>query len=157
MTTTCYESWRRLFREVLEAGIDVHQIVAGWTPLLTLLGSQISEQWTWTYPSSRCKDDWNRALREWLADLKAAGIDLNQFGWREDSILKSGMVERDLKWRRSRDHFVRLIGFRYGPFPDDWSIWCSEPTDEFAGEFWAMTERRYEMPGSWPMETNIIL
>ena len=152
-TAILYESWRRLFREILEAGIDVHQIVAGQTPLLRFLGRLIFWGSIWPDSNSARWLDWDPALREWLADLKSAGIDLNQFGRREESIPKSGMVGREFGWPK----YIRLIGFRYGPFPDDWSLWWSEWTDGFVGEFWAMIERRYEMPGSWPTNTNIIL
>jgi hypothetical protein len=43
-----------------------------------------------------------------------------------------------------------LVGFTYGPSPDDWRFWGSDPTDEFAGDFWHMPENPWgRMPGAW--------
>jgi hypothetical protein len=35
---------------------------------------------------------------------------------------------------------IRLINISYGPSPKDWIFWFSEPSDSFAGDFWAMLE-----------------
>ena len=35
---------------------------------------------------------------------------------------------------------TRLINLQYGTRPGDWIFWLSEPTDEFAGDFWSMIE-----------------
>jgi len=56
-----------------------------------------------------------------------------------------------------------LISFTYGPRPEDWKFWFSEPSDPYAGDFWAMVEEGrpwiddeeamgdhpQPMPGSW--------
>lgn len=50
---------------------------------------------------------------------------------------------------------VRLINFRYLPDPVDRRLWWSDPTDEFAGEFWKLVESsllgdpELHMPGAW--------
>ncbi|PMD38028.1 hypothetical protein L207DRAFT_584947 [Hyaloscypha variabilis F] len=36
--------------------------------------------------------------------------------------------------------FFELIGFTFGVRIEDWHFWLSEPTDEFAGDFWYMIE-----------------
>ncbi|RYC63520.1 hypothetical protein CHU98_g2657, partial [Xylaria longipes] len=44
----------------------------------------------------------------------------------------------------------RLIGFTYGPNPEDWAIYLSEPTDLFAGEFFGMINNpQRNIPGYW--------
>jgi len=53
-----------------------------------------------------------------------------------------------------------MINFRYGTRPADWIFWLSEPTDQFAGDFWSLIEDQIKleaeqfptalsMPGSW--------
>lgn len=45
---------------------------------------------------------------------------------------------------------VYLIGFKYGPEPEDWDIYWDEPTDMFAGEFWELIENPPpQIPGAW--------
>jgi hypothetical protein len=40
----------------------------------------------------------------------------------------------------SADFNIRLLSITYGPRPEDWIFWFSEPSDPFAGDFWAMIE-----------------
>ncbi|KAG6364222.1 hypothetical protein INS49_005820 [Diaporthe citri] len=51
-------------------------------------------------------------------------------------------------------HWVRLINFHYGRLPTDWKFWWSEPSDEFAGDFWLLLESGTQeaimsVPGAW--------
>ncbi|KAI1111388.1 hypothetical protein F5Y14DRAFT_454037 [Nemania sp. NC0429] len=97
----------------------------------------------------------------WLETLKENGIDLAEYGRRELEILHREEANRD--WYapamlpRNLDQeytyygaVFRLVGFQYGPNPEDWKIYVSEATDMFAGEFWEMVENPLPtVPGSW--------
>ncbi|KAI7775323.1 hypothetical protein LA080_007040 [Diaporthe eres] len=49
--------------------------------------------------------------------------------------------------------FVQLISFEIGQLPSQWRFWWTEPTDEFAGDFWDLiTEQEIidlRVPGAW--------
>lgn len=88
--------------------------------------------------------------------LHAAGVDLLQFGREEASLLSKGLVDQDIIFLHSHDPWdmvtVRLIGFSYGPKPEDWHCWFSDYRDEYAGEFWDMVENaepELRLPGAW--------
>jgi hypothetical protein len=56
----------------------------------------------------------------------------------------------------------KLVDFSFGPQLETWKFWFLEPTDIFAGQFWAMLEGHHcqesmisqhsslKIPGSWP-------
>jgi hypothetical protein len=85
-------------------------------------------------------------FRAWLSDLKAAGLDLEMLGATEWYIWKNERIRREFN-----GDLHRVIGIAYGPRPESWYIWLSEPSDSFVGDFWALIGRPFEiMPGSWP-------
>ena len=88
------------------------------------------------------------AVNYWLKLLERSGIDLEAFG------LEEARMWRDLISCESKLPYMymkHLMGFSYGKDPQDWHMWMREPSDVFAGDFWAMIERRIEiMPGTWP-------
>ncbi|KAI0400818.1 hypothetical protein F4802DRAFT_601709 [Xylaria palmicola] len=100
-------------------------------------------------------------LRIWLRTLKQEGVDLVRYGRRELEILHEEETYRDWEVpvsypRRQNEPYLyyrtpfRLISFRYGPSPEDWVVYLSEPTDLFAGEFWRMIDNpQHNIPGSW--------
>lgn len=147
---TLYKSWNGLFREFLLAVIDLHQIVDHKTPLISFLHGYLYRENRPKNESSACV----MALRSWLAELKAAGVNLDIFGRKEMNLWKSGNVQREVsscgKYGR---HWKRLINFVYGALPSDWYIWFSESSDTYAGDFWNLLEQKTEvMPGGWPAE-----
>lgn len=108
----------------------------------------------------------------WLADLYEGGIDLNLYGENEMEHFRHQEVSRfegyplngmtyDYSSSRpgvdeiDRGHLysVRLLNFHYGRFPTDWKFWWSEPSDEFAGDFWILiesgTQEALSVPGAW--------
>ena len=96
------------------------------------------------------------SMNLWISALSDSGVDLTKYGQRERLIWNSADI---LKCRHDdpRDPFSdyyfgqrRLISFDYGPSPKNWKLWENEPTDEFAGDFWLMLDRKEEiMPGTW--------
>lgn len=142
-----YEEWHIMFREMLENGLHIHQIMNGLTLLHAFLDGcfQLSKPLEGSL-MKKC----NKALGALLRDLQGAGVNLKEFGEKEELILKDQGGSIDFRIFGRSSHFViRLIGFSYGPTPEDWCLWVSEPSDEFAGDFWAMIDRRMEMPGGW--------
>jgi hypothetical protein len=142
-----YEEWLIMFREMLDNGLHIHQTMNGLTLLQAFLHGcfQISKPLEGSL-MRKCND----ALGALLRDLQGAGVSLKEFGEREELILKDqgGCIDFQI-FSRSRRFYIRLIGFSHGATPEDWFLWISQPSDEFVGDFWAMIDRRMEMPGGW--------
>ncbi|RYP06038.1 hypothetical protein DL764_003401 [Monosporascus ibericus] len=100
----------------------------------------------------------------WVGSLKAAGINVTGYGRREMELLRDATLTRDFvpcqetyrvgPWRSPdpvwRGVSIRLMGYKYGPEPEDWDVYWSEPTDEFAGDFWELVENPpLQVPGTW--------
>jgi hypothetical protein len=144
------ESWNSLFREFLLADIGLHQIVDQKTPLIAFLRGYF-------YHENRPKDEplaCVTALRSWLTELKAAGVNLSRFGRKEVNLWKNENVQREVfSVGENGRRWKRLINIVYGANPSDWNIWFSEYSDSYAGEFWDLFEQETGvMPGSWPVE-----
>jgi hypothetical protein len=97
------------------------------------------------------------ALDFWITTLSDSGVDLTIYGQRERSIWNSADILlkpwHNDPWDPLSDYYIgerRLISFDYGSLPKNWKLWENEPTDEFAGDFWLMLDRKDEtMPGTW--------
>lgn len=155
MQHTVYEEWHIMFREMLDNGLHIHQTMNGLTLLHAFLDGcfQLSKPLEGSL-MKKC----NEALGALLRDLQGAGVNLKEFGEREQLILKDqgGCIDFRI-FGRSRLFVIRLIGFSHGPTPEDWCLWISEPSDEFVGDFWAMIDRRMEMPGGWSEDVPLFL
>jgi hypothetical protein len=114
------------------------------------------------------------ALLAWLRILKNFDVDLEAYGRKESSILsradaewlgrkirlyqkhvyqqrvyQNGVYQKQVVYSLTGLH-LRLIGFEFGPNPEDWKFWFSDPTDQLVGEFWDMVEHpERRMPGAW--------
>ncbi|KAJ5798310.1 uncharacterized protein N7503_007606 [Penicillium pulvis] len=147
MKQKVYEEWYMMFREMLDNGLHIHKAMNGLTLLQAFIDGclQVSKPLQGSL-TKKC----NEALRALLRDLQGAGVNLKDFGEREELILQDQGGYIDFRtFGRSWCFVIRLIGFSYGPTPEDWCLWVSEPSDEFVGDFWAMVDRRMEMPGGW--------
>ncbi|RYP11636.1 hypothetical protein DL767_011113 [Monosporascus sp. MG133] len=106
----------------------------------------------------------DKGLDLWAKDhrgiLKAAGINVTEYGRREMELLRDTALTRDFVFSRRypqkvpgpvwRGFSIRLMGYKYGPEPEDWDVYWSEPTDEFAGDFWELVENPpLQVPGAW--------
>ncbi|OTA68466.1 hypothetical protein K449DRAFT_145961 [Hypoxylon sp. EC38] len=96
------------------------------------------------------------ALRVWLEALEQAGVDLNTYGRREHEIFTNNDsyhyfgLPWIIEYYYSFPVNYYLVDFSYGPEPDDWKLYWSEPTDELAGDFWELIENPpLHIPGSW--------
>jgi hypothetical protein len=153
--------YRRFVRKLVSAGASLQSIDSYRHTLLTGMIDRFL-----TYDSS-FPSNWNvgktiKALNEtlgdWLFSLLECGVDLQDYGawetissqnkdfrhsWYYPSRLgNTGNENSDFYWpfRYSGDFDIRLLGITYGPRPEDWIFWFSEPSDPFAGDFWAMIE-----------------
>ncbi|KAF9895425.1 hypothetical protein FE257_000331 [Aspergillus nanangensis] len=95
-------------------------------------------------------------LRDWAHVLSIAGVDLMAYGKQEKSLHIQGQLDRWICRRFTGEEavYVRLIGFTYGPRPEDWHAYFSNWRDEFTGDFWYMVENPelVQIPGSWALE-----
>lgn len=145
------KSWNSLFFDFLRVGVDVHQIVDGKTLFISFLDGYLASQVSLSQFNQvpwLGLEDFHVGIRAWLKDMRAAGLDLETLGGNEWRIWKSGNVQREFN-----GGLHRVTGMAYGPSPEDWYIWLSEPSDSFVGDFWALVARPAEtMPGEWPGE-----
>ncbi|KAI1414985.1 hypothetical protein F5Y13DRAFT_196988 [Hypoxylon sp. FL1857] len=93
-------------------------------------------------------------LRTWLNALEHAGVDLNAYGQCEHKLLAENDFLHRFKttYHSSRNPSLPtyLVGFEFGPRPEDWVLYWHEPTDEFAGDFWKLIDDSpLRIPGSW--------
>jgi hypothetical protein len=103
-----------------------------------------------------------RLLRDWLRGLREAGIDLREYGVRQQQLFRQAESKGLVRSVNSTE--IRLTGFTCGPTSDDWSLqWeygCKvRPAAshfDFAREFWHAVENprpvepppKY-VPGGW--------
>jgi hypothetical protein len=124
------------------------------TPFLSLFAGLAD----WGYDAN--SNTANKVLQIWLEDLEACGVDLLEYGRTEKAIF-DGLPYEDkdfalasLTWVLievvDASYVWHLIDFTFGPLRSDWVIYGSEPTDQFAGDFWSMVDPpEMLMPGMW--------
>ncbi|KAL4986724.1 hypothetical protein BDW68DRAFT_188637 [Aspergillus falconensis] len=102
--------------------------------------------------------NFNAILRQWATELKLAGVDLETYGANEKFFNKTRGTKPELHfyfvYKRASIFLeavpARILELAYGPEPEDWQVWVTNPVDELVGEFWEMVERKEEvMPGTW--------
>lgn len=147
------QDWNRLLCDLLDTGLNCHFIWSDQSPFVTFLLEYFDH---WEYERREIRD-LNLAVQSWMRDLKVLGIDLHEFGRKETEVWENDAMEREwgcnyLWKRRQSPRHWRLIGFQYGPCPEDWSVWMYEWNESFT-DFWNLVERPIEsMPGAWPGE-----
>ncbi|KAI0025523.1 hypothetical protein F4780DRAFT_338438 [Xylariomycetidae sp. FL0641] len=111
----------------------------------------------------------------WLEDLQACGVNLETYGRNEKDLLLSITTQNHyrLPWEQSMiiirgtpglhpvegiddPLIIRLLGFAYGPRPEDWKFYWDMGAEAYAGEFWHLIEHpplpQPTMPGSWTFD-----
>ncbi len=92
-----------------------------------------------------------------------AGVDLAEYGAKEKSLHMSGVVDLEIfiyvGLEKSGPAYhpgigeqlpFRFLSLEFGPRPQDWRLWVSNPVDELAWQFWELVEREKQvMPGTW--------
>jgi hypothetical protein len=154
--------WKSIIRALVAGGGDLHATClfprfglrhVQATPLLFMFIDLYCSDWRKFVGKNR-----QHAINSWVSTLSDSGVDLMEYGQRErltwNTIDISMEPPPSYEWD-SEDYCYyfgrrRLISFDYGPSPKDWILWENEPTDEFAGDFWLMLDRKEEiMPGTW--------
>ncbi|KAH8820779.1 hypothetical protein F5884DRAFT_827109 [Xylogone sp. PMI_703] len=142
--TASLPGWRKLLADAIKAGADSCSISTRWMTSKECPGSSLLLEFISCYTRDHGRTrvyqyNFTQIVRLWVAELANAGVDLLSYGERT-KIFKS----------RRRYLPYHLTGLIYGPTPDDWQVWASNPLDELAGEFWNLVEKPEErMPGSW--------
>jgi hypothetical protein len=166
--------WKALVGQLIRAGADPNAETPYGTALISVVVGAFSfcfgkRFYFAQYPSLeetlKKPGKGKIALLAWLEVLKNFGVDLEAYGRKEASILS----REDIEWsgreiflyRRDAYNaynayyhpyglYLRLIGFEFGPNPEDWKFWFSDPTDQLVGDFWDMVEHpERSMPGAW--------
>jgi hypothetical protein len=134
-------SWRRLIKEIIMAGAFLHAVNISKRSVL----GNIIDAACWS--SSDCPKNFFttilQVIRIWLFDLQEAGIDLVCYGADEKALHLGGIVHnrfRSYLYACGDLIYIDLIAFTYGPRPEDWQFYFSEPMDFLVGEFWAVIE-----------------
>ncbi|ETN40666.1 uncharacterized protein HMPREF1541_04945 [Cyphellophora europaea CBS 101466] len=156
--------WRRLLRDAVTAGANLHATST------STMSPNTDPFWAFfsRYKKSfrhlrRHGYSFTPALRLWVTELQFAGVNLVEYGERLLSKLRSGLLsyEWDIykgpstkrverPWVSNRELPWRLISFSFGPEPDDWQAWTTNPIDELVGDFWHLIDNPEAfMPGAW--------
>jgi hypothetical protein len=159
--------WEAFVGQLIRAGADPNYETARGTALIRVVAAAFAFPSNgnpyspyYTSPTFECAlrkpgNGW-LALLAWLRVLKDSGVDLEAYGHNETLIFS----REDAEWPGRKillygfDHDVRaylsLIAFEFGPNPEDWKFWFSDPTDQLVGEFWDMVEHpERRIPGAW--------
>jgi hypothetical protein len=164
-TETC-QSLETMIVCIVESGADLHAAIYGYTPLALLLNA-IPEALDFLSLSDVIgvvdlrSRNLRRVLKVWLNILQRAGVDLAAYGAEESRTAQAPYFTKDpLQPSQSRagnrwvlyDEFD-CFTFTYGPTPDDWTVQF-DMVEEYAGDFWRMTElldgpELQAVPGSW--------
>ena len=136
--------WRLLARETITAGAAVSAINENNSTVLQSLLISFGKRWPLNRNWAGCLSGWDALmalLNNWLIDLESCEIDLSSYGNEEWDHHFLYSAEYEMREGTAGPHpKLRLINFAYGRQPEDWTFWFSEPTDEFAGDFWRMIE-----------------
>jgi len=105
------------------------------------------------------------ALRLWLRALQNSDADLEDYGRKERKFLQmhrkwSVKLKTEKHEFPPHDWIVRMVGFTYGPHPEDWKFYFATSADEINGTlllkriFWKEKRRNsfdasLDMPGAW--------
>ncbi|KAL4997394.1 hypothetical protein BDV10DRAFT_186189 [Aspergillus recurvatus] len=155
--------WRPLLKDAMVTFADLY------SSLIAIFLTGFSGNWRGS--QRKPYRDWRRArrmpydlnpiIRIWATELKLAGVDLETYGAKERLFNRTRGIDLGLNiWfnyslPKHPSGCYELLPFRiidisYGPDPEDWRIWVTNPSDTLVGDFWEMIEREKEvMPGTW--------
>ncbi|KAL4902213.1 hypothetical protein BDW74DRAFT_158808 [Aspergillus multicolor] len=159
--------WRRLLAEAVSAGSDLNKVAhydyrADRTPFLAFRAAFGPCAWRsyWRHPNN-----FTPILRLWAAELQRAGADLESYGEKERDLYTSsrGLLSMPIWLDCDKEPgklrslpeileglWVDVVYLEFGPEPEDWCIYVTNPVDELVGEFWEVVVRGLEvMPGTW--------
>lgn len=98
----------------------------------------------------------------WLQTLHDAGVDLVEYGRKEQEIHRAGVVSLELSLNHLLIHEcffpgdlqLHMVTFTYGASPWDWRFYFVDGFEDYFGEFWGMVDQPNQegqcgMPGAW--------
>lgn len=150
--------WRLLLAEAISASANLSQIRRRFETAMSPL-----QRFLQVFVAIIYRKRWYKPLDDilwiWLSELKRAGVDLEAYGANQQALFKLGHVSlylpvlpglRPCLWMNDDMLHARVLGLEYGPEPEDWHIFITNPVDEYVGEFWESVQRSLEvMPGTW--------
>lgn len=145
-----------LFCKLISAGLSLRQINSDDRTLLSMMLLTYINHYYWNDGRSALTavEGMVAMMHAWLKILLQSGVDLEDYGsWESTHFLDRGFklklpwFDNDADWWIATTFQVRLIKFDYGPRIEDWKFWFSEPSDPFAGDFWALIEE--DVPWGW--------
>ena len=141
---TIDQGWRLILREIIREGADLHSTdSASHTPFSSLLsGISDSTSGDALYPRFD-------TLNTWLNDLRDCGVDLYEYGRREQGLYQDSSASGEFEnWAPFlRPGVWKLVSFTYGASPSDWHLQFERRPKERDGQCEQLHE--IEIPGSW--------
>ena len=136
------QGWRLILRELICKGADLHSAdLMSRTPFMSLLDGICD---------STTNDDAIPHLEiqnHWLSDLRDCGVDLYEYGRREDGLYRNGSASREFLISKGYPSFRigKLVSFTYGSSLSDWHL----QVERLPKKCDAQCEQVQEIPGSW--------
>lgn len=155
------QKWSSLLQSFNINQVDLHPTSKKRTPMTRTFDSLIAN---WNGSKSKLIDALSKFLQLWLLNLAKLGTCLRLYGNEERRLQDEDLVRKDfnrfildpVEWQIAPDYSfgtMRLIGFASNASANEWKLWWSEPTDEFAGDFWRLCEDEpTRIPGAWNEE-----
>ncbi|KAL4928886.1 uncharacterized protein BDV17DRAFT_291213 [Aspergillus undulatus] len=155
-----FTEWQMLMKEAVSATPDLHKLGYFWgqwlSPLATSLFAisfRFRARDIQPAVKSIIQPEVNLYLREILSQWKLAGVDLEIFGAKEQALYSCRPFSVPVVSHLCGIHEIlwgEVLYLQYGPEPEDWRLFVTNPIDELVGEFWESVEKSLEvMPGSW--------
>lgn len=93
----------------------------------------------------------NSAQHFWLSSLETCGVDLYEYGKREEELHERGLVRNEIKfsWWTGRVATAKLASFTYGSSPGEWSIKMEREILDPDQDSDQDSDQVEEMPGGW--------
>ena len=132
---------------MINLGADLHSIDQNsFTPFIHVLIGFIN---SCDLPAPSFELSIKIGLKCWLSSLKSCGINLYEYGKREEELHERGLVRNKMKFTRWIRRTAKLASFTYGSSPGGWNIKLkyqySDP-NKTSGQDSGQVE---EMPGGW--------
>jgi len=152
-----------LISDLIKGGSELHALTSrGRTPMLEVIRGELHSYWRHNDTFPTVIPELDMELGKWLKQLKDSGVDLVTYGEEEQRVLGSPAVNAEYvcyEWLQRREIYVarklRLVGFTYGPEPDDWKFWFVPVMDKSFIHFWEMVDHpERAMPGAWEEEPS---
>lgn len=148
------KSFRIILNDFLAGGFDINEVDDAGSHLLIAFCHGYLD----FFPPKWSNKTLNNDLRWWLKELHNMGVNLRSLGKSGERSFKTSGGPRDYHFKSALGYTaVRLLGFSHGKTPEDWTLWVSQYSDVFSGDFWQMIERRMEIPGGWSSDIHLFL